>query len=76
MALRQMGECEFIAEEDEGNFADESGAVISASMTCGWREHHDSVIEDVNTLLAEHGLEFVEYDTGGDFSLFSLVKKV
>lgn len=37
-----------------------------------WKADGNTVLEQVDKLLAKHGLEIVSYDTGADFYMFSL----
>ncbi len=69
---RQMGE---VIWDDDGNINDGNGKLVPATTFFDYKTHPDMVAFYLNGLLAEHGLEIVEYDSGRDDYVFSLVKK-
>jgi len=72
MGLRLMGESSW---DDDGNVIDKDGNPIPASTFFDHATSPGWVAEYLNDVLAEHGLEIVEYDSNSDDYVFALIKK-
>ncbi len=72
MELRVMGEASW---DDEGELINKDGDRIPASTFFDYTTHPDMVAVYINDLLAEHGLEIVEYNSESDEYVFALIKK-
>lgn len=72
MELRLMGEASW---DDDGELINKDGDRIPASTFFDYTTHPDMVAVCLNDLLAEHGLEIVQYDPDGDDYVFALIKK-
>lgn len=72
--MRNMGQTEFNAKL--GDWVDDKNQPIPNTACFERSELRSDGADMLNKLLAEHNLELVEYDTGGDFSMLSLIKKV
>ena len=64
-----------ISWDEDGNAIDCDGTVIENITMCDYREDPDTVVDGLNDLLEEHGIEIVSYDTGGDSYAFAVQKK-
>ena len=60
-----------IPEPDGGVPDDEPGTAL-----IDWKDAPETVLEHVDYLLKDHGLEVVQYDTGADYHLVRIEQRI
>ena len=61
---------------DTKDFSEEKFEEVIDKYACAdWKESPDVVLEDIDEMLSEHGLEIEQLDDGGDSHYFRIIKK-